>query len=84
MKFERAKHCSMHVPKTVDTILSHIISSGVCESFEGVEHELINSNNVTHLTAICTFKQRCLYLLKNRVKLKKARLAISLSERCFA
>lgn len=65
MKFERAKHCSMRVPKTVDTRLSHAISSGPCELFEGGEYELMN--NAAHLTAICTFKQCCLYLLESEI-----------------
>lgn len=53
MTFERAKRCSMHVPKTVDTRLSHVISSGPCELFEGGENELMN--NAAHLTAILYF-----------------------------
>lgn len=46
MKFRRAKHCSLHVPKTVDTRLSHIISSSLRELFEGKGYELMNNNNV--------------------------------------
>lgn len=54
MKFERAKHYSVHA----DTRLSHIISSGLCELFEGTEDELMNSNNSIHFTEICTFTKK--------------------------
>ena len=44
MKFERAKHRSLHVPETVDTRLSHIISSGLRDLFEGPKYELMTKN----------------------------------------